>query len=126
MDNRKNFFIITWNNYPEGDAGAIRQHAFSKNIKDLGYRPIIIGMGKTTKFKKKTNISLKKYILNEKLKTAEELLIYSKYRYSDIAAFLGFCSQSHLGKAFQEKNGMTLREYQLRWQKSDDDDIFIK
>ena len=65
-------------------------------------------------------MSLKKYILNEKLKAAEELLIYSKYRYSDIAAILGFCSQSHLGKAFQEKNGMTLREYQLHWQNVDD------
>lgn len=74
----------------------------------------------STKFKKKTNIPLKKYIINEKLKAAEELLIYSKYRYSDIAAILGFCSQSHLGKAFQEKNGMTLREYQLHWQKLDD------
>lgn len=89
----------------------------AKMAAELGYNTSYL----STKFKKKTNISLKKYILNEKLKTAEELLIYSKYRYSDIAAFLGFCSQSHLGKAFQEKNGMTLREYQLRWQKSDDD-----
>lgn len=63
MDNRKNFFIITWNNYPEGDAGAIRQHAFSKNIKDLGYRPIIIGMGKTTKFKKKIYDQIEYYSL---------------------------------------------------------------
>lgn len=50
MLEKKTFLIITWNKYPEEDAGAVRQHAFAKNLDELGYKPIIIGMGKTTKF----------------------------------------------------------------------------
>lgn len=78
---------------------------------DLGYNPSYL----STHFKKATNIPLKQYILNEKIEAAKELLIYSQYKYSDIASFLGFCSQSHMGKVFQEKTGMTLREFQHKW-----------
>ena len=52
MLEKKVFLIITWNKYPEEDAGAVRQHAFAKNLIELGFEPIIIGMGKTTKFQK--------------------------------------------------------------------------
>jgi len=50
MVNRPIFLIVTWNKYPEEDAGAVRQHAFAENLKELGYRPIIVGMGKSTGF----------------------------------------------------------------------------
>ena len=46
------FVIITANKYPEGDAGAIRQHSFAKIFQLLGYTPVIIGIGKATGFKK--------------------------------------------------------------------------
>ena len=38
--------IVTENSYPEGDAGAVRQHAFAKILKQLGYDVLVIGYGK--------------------------------------------------------------------------------
>lgn len=79
---------------------------------DLGYNSSYL----SHHFKAVTGISLKQYILNEKIEAAKELLVYSQYKFSDIAFFLGFCSQSHLGKVFQQKTGMTLREFKQKWQ----------
>ena len=78
---------------------------------DLGYNSSYL----SHHFKEVTDMSLKQYILNEKIEAAKELLIYSQYKFSDIASFLGFCSQSHLGKVFQQKTGMTLREFRKEW-----------
>ena len=78
---------------------------------DLGYNSSYL----SHHFKEVTGISLKQYILNEKIEAAKELLVYSQYKFSDIAFFLGFCSQSHLGKVFQQKTGMTLREFRREW-----------
>ena len=80
----------------------------------------------STKFKKKTNISLKKYILNEKLKTAEELLIYSKvpvFRYSSI--FWDFVPKAIWERPSKKKrNDFTGISASVA--KLDDYDIFIK
>lgn len=40
--------IITENKYPLEDAGAIRQHAMAKILKDLGYEVTVVGYGKYT------------------------------------------------------------------------------
>ncbi len=48
------FLIITANKYPEGDAGAVRQHSFAKIFQTLGFKPIVIGIGSSTGFKKST------------------------------------------------------------------------
>lgn len=57
------------------------------------------------------NISLTDFILNEKIKLVKNLLVYSHYSYSEIATYIGFSSQSHLGKQFKKITGMTLRKY---------------
>ena len=44
----KNAIIITENNYPEGDAGAVRQHAFAKMLSEMDYDVLVIGYGKPT------------------------------------------------------------------------------
>lgn len=62
-------------------------------------------------FKKEEGITVTEYIWNEKLKLVQNMLVYSRYSFNDIAAYLGFCSQSHLGKQFKAATGMTLREY---------------
>ncbi len=62
-------------------------------------------------FKKEEGMTVGQYILNEKIRLARDLLTYSSYTYSEIAADLGFASQSHLGKRFREATGMTLRQY---------------
>lgn len=56
-------------------------------------------------------ITLTEYIRREKINLAKNLLIYSRYSYSEISTYLGFSSQSHLGKYFKAATGMTMRQY---------------
>ena len=40
--------IVTENSYPEGDAGAVRQHALAKLLLDMNYDVLVIGYGSPT------------------------------------------------------------------------------
>lgn len=62
-------------------------------------------------FRRCEDISITEYIRQEKINRVQNLLIYSNYTYSEIASYLGYASQSHLGKQFKETTGMTLRQY---------------
>ena len=62
-------------------------------------------------FRRCENISLTGFMRREKIRLTKNLLIYSRYTYGEIAACLGFSSQSHLGKYFKEASGMTMRQY---------------
>lgn len=62
-------------------------------------------------FKECEGISISGYILQEKINSAKNLLIYSDYSYIEIATYLGFSSQSHLGTQFKKHTGYTLRQY---------------
>ncbi|SFR72797.1 AraC family transcriptional regulator [Maribacter stanieri] len=62
-------------------------------------------------FKKHTDASLKKYILNYKLKLVETRLKYTDLQFSEIAMELGFTDSSHLNKTFQSYKGMTIGAY---------------
>ena len=44
----KNAIIVTETSYPEGDAGAVRQHAFAKMLTEVGYDVLVIGYGAPT------------------------------------------------------------------------------
>lgn len=57
------------------------------------------------------DISITEYIRQEKINRVQNLLIYSDFTYGEIASYLGYASQSHLGKQFKEITGMTLRQY---------------
>lgn len=46
--------IVSIGRYPNGNAGAIRQHAFAKLFELCGYTPYVIGMGPSTNFQSKT------------------------------------------------------------------------
>lgn len=50
----------------------------------------------------------------------KHLLAYSPYSYIEIAAYLGFSSQSHLGKIFKKYTGMTLRQYREKYMQNFD------
>ncbi len=65
----------------------------------------------TSLFRKQEGVSLYQYILKQKINLTKNLLTYSPYSYIDIANYLGFTSQSHLGKHFKELTGYTLKEY---------------
>ncbi len=62
-------------------------------------------------FRENEGISLSRYIMQEKINRASNLLKYSSYSYSEIATYLGFSSQSHLGTQFKKYTGYTLREF---------------
>ena len=62
-------------------------------------------------FHKSEHISLTDFIQKEKINMARNLLIYSKYSYTEIASYLGYSSQSHFGKQFKKHVGMTPRRY---------------
>lgn len=62
-------------------------------------------------FRQCEKISLTGFIRREKINLTKNLLTYSRYSYGEIAAYLGFSSQSHLGKYFREATGMTMRQY---------------
>ena len=72
-------------------------------------------------FKKEEGITITDYILNEKIKLVENMLMYSHYSYSIIATYLGFSPQSHLGRQFKQKTGMTLQQYRRKYGKKDFD-----
>ncbi len=62
-------------------------------------------------FKKHTDVSLKKYIINYKLKLVETRLKYTDLQYSEIAIELGFTDSSHLNKTFQTYKGTSLSAF---------------
>ena len=62
-------------------------------------------------FHKYEGITLQHYIRKEKVRQAKELLLYSSYSCSEIAALLCFSTQSHFSSAFKREVGMTLAKY---------------
>lgn len=62
-------------------------------------------------FKKCEGISISDFIIQEKIKLVKNLLIYSPYSYTEIANYLGFSSQSHMGQHFKRITGYTLRQF---------------
>lgn len=66
-------------------------------------------------FRKAEGITISEYILQEKLKLVKNMLIYSRYSYNEIANYLGFSSQSHLGVRFKKNTGMTLHQYREKY-----------
>lgn len=62
-------------------------------------------------FKKHMSMSLKKYILNYKLKLVERRLKYTDLQFSEIAQEMGFTDTSHLNKTFVTYKGMSIRAF---------------
>lgn len=73
----------------------------------------------STFFRKCEGITISEYILRQKLVLVRNMLIYSDYTYLEITNYLGFPSQSYLGKKFKAETGMTLREYRTRYRAHD-------
>ena len=67
-------------------------------------------------FKKYEGQTILQYVLREKIKLAQNMLVYSNYSFGEIANYLGFSSQSHLGVHFKKNVHMTLGEYRTRYQ----------
>lgn len=72
-------------------------------------------------FRQSEGITISEYILQEKIKLVKNMLVYSRYSYSQIAAYLGFCSQSHLGAKFKKVTGTTMSQYREKYGKKEFD-----
>jgi len=66
-------------------------------------------------FSSQEKITITNYIRREKVRRGENLLKYSDYRIQEIAFYLGFCSQSHFARAFQQVVGMNPNEYRRKF-----------
>lgn len=66
-------------------------------------------------FRTQEKVTIKRYILQEKIRRSQNLLRYSDYRIQEIGFYLGFSSQSHFTKTFQEIVGMTPNEYRKQF-----------
>lgn len=70
-------------------------------------------------FKQAEGITVHDYIMREKTNLARSMLTYSDHSLTEIASYLGFASQSHLGGTFKRFTGMTLKQYRDTYQKGD-------
>lgn len=59
--------------------------------------------------------TLNQFIHQTKAELAKNMLVYSQYSYSEIAAYLGYSSQSHLGRQFKKVTGYTLDRYRRQF-----------
>lgn len=71
-------------------------------------------------FRENEGIPLSVYIMQEKINRAKNLLKYSSYTYGEIATYLGFSSQSHLGSQFKKYTGFTPGQYRAEFQKMEE------
>lgn len=71
-------------------------------------------------FSNETGISIKKFILNAKTATAENLLKYSDFSYLEISLALGFSTQSAFISVFKAQTGVTPKKYRDMYYSSND------
>lgn len=68
----------------------------------------------TKKFKEIEGITVQQYMIREKIEAAANMIKYSDISLSEIAEYLNFSSQSHMGQYFRKEYGMTPQEYRRR------------
>lgn len=71
-------------------------------------------------FSAETGMSIHQYIISEKIRSASHLLTSSEMKYSEIAEYYGFSSQSHFASCFRKETGYTPMNYRkMFYQKSE-------
>ena len=68
------------------------------------------------KFREVVGMTLQQYILKEKIRAAANMIHYSDLSLSEIASYLEFSSQSHMGTHFKKEYHMTPSEYRRKVQ----------
>ena len=68
-------------------------------------------------FGQSMGITLKQYIIDEKIANSERLLKFTDYSLQEISSYCAFSSQSRFNEYFQRKNGITPAKYRKRYQK---------
>lgn len=72
-------------------------------------------------FKHETGVSIKQYVINERMRHAEELLKHSNMTYLEISVTLGFSSQSAFIAMFKKITGTTPKHYRQEYLKKQQD-----
>ncbi|MCD7826548.1 MAG: AraC family transcriptional regulator [Clostridiaceae bacterium] len=80
---------------------------------DIGVTPNYL----SEQFSKNTGMTLKQYIINEKISSSERMLKYTEYSLQEISTICAFSSQSRFCVYFQRKNGITPAKYRKLYQK---------
>lgn len=68
-------------------------------------------------FSSSEKVTIKRYILQEKIIRSKNLLCYSNYSLQEIAFYLGFSTQSYFTKIFKDIVGITPGEYRSLYKK---------
>ncbi|MGB3789971.1 MAG: AraC family transcriptional regulator [Phormidesmis sp.] len=68
-------------------------------------------------FKQSVGITPYRYLIQQRVEQAQQLLKQQSILISDIALGCGFANQTHLTKVFRQMTGMTPKAYQKRWSK---------
>lgn len=71
------------------------------------------------RFSEEEGMTIQQYIIKEKLNAASNMLKYSDYDISTIANYLGFSSQSNMGRMFKKVYGLSPNEYRKKNQVRD-------
>ena len=77
-----------------------------------------IGVNRTYlsgKFSEQVGMSISQYSILIRIRAAENMLKYSEASISYIADYLCFSSQSHFGREFKKKNGISPSEYRKQY-----------
>lgn len=67
------------------------------------------------KFKETEGITIQQYVIREKVRAAANMIRYSDLSLTEIAIYLDFSSQSHMGSCFKKEYGMTPNEYRKKY-----------
>lgn len=67
------------------------------------------------RFRRGAGMTLKQYIIDQKVLTSEKLLKYTDYSLQEISNICAFSSQSRFGEYFQRKNGMSPTKYRKKY-----------
>lgn len=70
-------------------------------------------------FSELMGMTLKQYIIEEKIINSEQLLKYTDYTLQEISSYCAFSSQSRFSVYFQRKNGITPARYRKRYRNQD-------
>lgn len=122
-----NALIVTYYRYPQGDAGAVRQHGFAKLLTMLGYDVTVIGMGDADGGKVNTYDGISYVSLRHtgKLSRVLNILHYKKQlrkfiksrpQKPDVILFVGAPYPAlRFLKSYAKKNGTVLLHDSVEW-----------
>ena len=93
----------------EIDSTMLFQKRIADIAEELNYNPDYLRQ----KFKKIAGVSLKAYIMQQRIQNACKLLEQENYSCTEIAQLCGFSSSSQFSRIFKEKMGYTPKSYKL-------------